>query len=124
MSHNLFVAGGSPKPEKPASDVLDTRQNVSVFHPGYKPHPLLLFLVAFPATSGGYGVPFSVVLDACQILANNEDGTLCVLGDDDDLTPPDDEKSLLPPGRYTYHVTSSFLRRESSRASIDREYGI
>ncbi|KAJ7016708.1 hypothetical protein C8F04DRAFT_1201648 [Mycena alexandri] len=102
---NVFLAGGSPKPEKPASDVLDTSQGVSVYHPGYNPHPLLLFLVAFLAPSGSCGVPLSVVLDACRILANNRDGTLRVMDDATDLIPPDDEAILLSPGHYTYHVT-------------------
>ncbi|KAJ7825361.1 hypothetical protein B0H14DRAFT_2368949 [Mycena olivaceomarginata] len=102
---NVFLGGGLPKPEKPASDVLDTRQDVSVYHPGYNSRPLLLFLVAFLAPSGSCGVPFSVVLDACRILANNKDGTLRVMDDDIDLTTPDDEKTLLSPGSYTYHVT-------------------
>ncbi|KAJ7255858.1 hypothetical protein B0H12DRAFT_1113159 [Mycena haematopus] len=105
MNANVFLAGGSPKPEKPASDVLDTRQGVGVYHPGYNPHPLLLFLVAFLASSGSCGVPFSVVLDACRILANNRDGTLRVKDDATDLIPPDDETILLSPGSYTYHVT-------------------
>jgi hypothetical protein len=105
MNANVFLAGGSPKPEKPASDVLDTRQGVSVYHPGYNPHPLLLFLVAFLASSGSCGAPFSVVLDACRILANNRDGTLRVMDDATDLIPPDDETILLSPGSYTYHVT-------------------
>ncbi|KAJ6584160.1 hypothetical protein DFH09DRAFT_1360049 [Mycena vulgaris] len=100
-----FLVGDSPKPEKPTSDVLDTRPNVCVYHPGYSPHPLLLFLVAFPATSSSCGVPFSIVLDACRILANNKDGTLRVLGHDADLTPSDDDKTFLLPGSYTYHVT-------------------
>ncbi|KAJ7095720.1 hypothetical protein B0H15DRAFT_946296 [Mycena belliarum] len=104
MNANVFLAGVSPKPEKPASDVLDSRQHISVYHPGYNPHPLLLYLVAFLASPGSCGVPFSVVLDACRILANNRDGTLRVMDDATDLTPPDDE-SLLSPGSYTYHVT-------------------
>ncbi|KAJ6614428.1 hypothetical protein B0H10DRAFT_2435979 [Mycena sp. CBHHK59/15] len=73
---NLFLAGGS-KPAKPTCAELDANQSV----------------------------PFTVVLDACRILENNKDGTLRVRGADADLTAPDDEKDLLPPGRYTYHVT-------------------
>ncbi|KAJ7919477.1 hypothetical protein B0H13DRAFT_245291 [Mycena leptocephala] len=44
------------------------------------------------APSGHCGVPFSVVLDACQILANNRDGTLRVRGVDADLCAPDGER--------------------------------
>ncbi|KAJ7355805.1 hypothetical protein DFH08DRAFT_803747 [Mycena albidolilacea] len=99
--NNVFLAGGLPKPEKPASDVLDTRQGVSVYHPGYNSRPLLLFLVAFLTPSGSCGVPFSVVLDACRILANNKDGTLRVMDDDIDLTTPD--RSLTQLFTHTTH---------------------
>jgi hypothetical protein len=105
MSTNLNVlyAGDSPKHKKPPSDELDIRQYILVYHPGYDPRPLLLFLVAFPA-SGRYGLPFCVVLDACRILANNKGGTLRVSNSGTDLTPPD-AKTFLSPGSYTYHVT-------------------
>ncbi|KAJ6521514.1 hypothetical protein B0H10DRAFT_2250044 [Mycena sp. CBHHK59/15] len=92
---NLFLAGGS-KPAKLTCAELDANQSVAVYHPGYNPHKLLMLLVAFRAPSGHCGVPFSVVLDACRILANNKDGTLRVRGADADLTAPDDEKDLLP----------------------------
>ncbi|KAJ6624611.1 hypothetical protein B0H10DRAFT_2006727 [Mycena sp. CBHHK59/15] len=84
---SIFLAGGDSKPVKDTSDELDATETVNIYHPGQR------------------GVPFSVVLDACRILANNQDGTLGVVDADVDLAPPDDDKSLLPPGHYTYRVT-------------------
>ncbi|KAJ6625141.1 hypothetical protein B0H10DRAFT_2003871 [Mycena sp. CBHHK59/15] len=102
---SIFLAGGDSKPVKDTSDELDATETVNIYHPGYSSLKLMLILVAFEAPSGQRGVPFSVVLDACRILANNQDGTLGVVDADVDLAPPDDDKSLLPPGHYTYRVT-------------------
>ncbi|KAF9004509.1 hypothetical protein BDZ89DRAFT_1080464, partial [Hymenopellis radicata] len=99
---NIFVAGGT-KPAKPATTALQDNGSVAIYHPDYEPPRLLLLLVAFCSPSGSYGVPFSVVLDAARIIANNSDGTLRVLGADADLTPPN-EHSLLSPGKYEYRV--------------------
>ncbi|KAJ7886172.1 hypothetical protein B0H14DRAFT_3732030 [Mycena olivaceomarginata] len=73
---SIFLAGGASKPVKATSNELDARKSVSVYHPGYSPPKPMMILVAFEAPSGQCGVPFSVVLDACRILANNKDGTL------------------------------------------------
>ncbi len=77
-----------------------------------------MLLVAFCSPSGSYGVPFSVVLDASWIIANNSDGTLRLLGGDADLIPPI-EHSLLPPGHYEYRVTGgeAYVDRLSSAVS-------
>ncbi|KAJ7664288.1 hypothetical protein B0H17DRAFT_1211295 [Mycena rosella] len=108
---SIFLAGGDPKPVQDTSNVLDATETVHIYHPGYTPLQLMLILVAYEAPSGQRGVPFSVVLDACRILANNQDGTVRVVDADVDLTAPDDDKShLLPPGRYTYHVTGGEAR--------------
>ncbi|KAJ7267082.1 hypothetical protein C8J57DRAFT_1717536 [Mycena rebaudengoi] len=102
---SIFLAGGDPKPVKYKSHKLDTRK--TVFHPGHRPLKLMLILVAFEAPSGQRGVPFFVVLNACRILANNQDGTLRIVDSDVGLTSPkDDDKSLLLPGRYMYRVTT------------------
>jgi hypothetical protein len=101
---SILLAGSAPKPAKARSNELYGRESVIVYHPGYDPPKLLIILVAFEAPSGHCGVPFSVVLDACQILANNRDGTLRVRGVDADLCAPDGECLLLRPGNYTYHV--------------------
>ncbi|KAJ7367543.1 hypothetical protein DFH08DRAFT_1070431 [Mycena albidolilacea] len=107
---SIFLVGGASKPVKATSNELDARKSVSVYHPGYSPPKPMMILVAFEAPSGQCGVPFSVVLDACRILANNKDGTLRVLDADADLTAPDDGESLLPPGHYTYRVTGGEAR--------------
>ncbi|KAJ7361082.1 hypothetical protein DFH08DRAFT_951697 [Mycena albidolilacea] len=101
---SIFLAGGDPKPVKDTSDELDSTETVNIYHPGYSSLKLMLMLVAFEAPSGQRGIPFSVVLDACRILANNQDGTLRVVDAYVDLTAPDDDSSLLPPGHYTYRV--------------------
>ncbi|KAJ7819952.1 hypothetical protein B0H14DRAFT_2835121 [Mycena olivaceomarginata] len=102
---SIFLAGGDCKPVKDTSDGLDATETVNIYHPGYSSLKLMLILVAFEAPSGQRGIPFSVVLDACRILANNQDGTLRVVDAYVDLTAPDDDSSLLPPGHYTYRVT-------------------
>ncbi|KAJ6609911.1 hypothetical protein B0H10DRAFT_2225448 [Mycena sp. CBHHK59/15] len=107
---STFLAGGASKPVKATSNELDARQSVSVYHLGYSPPKPMMILVAFLAPSGQCGVPFSVVLDACRILANNKDGTLRVLDANADLTAPDDGESLLRPGHYTYRVTGGEAR--------------
>jgi hypothetical protein len=105
QSPSIFLAGGDCKPVKDTSDELDATETVKIYHPGYSSLKLMLILVAFEAPSGQRGIPFSVVLDACRILANNRDGTLRVVDAYVDLTAPDDDSSLLPPGHYTYRVT-------------------
>jgi hypothetical protein len=99
---SIFHTGGSRKPAKNTSDVLNSTETVNLYHPGYSSLKLMLILVAYAAPSGD---PFSVVLDACCILTNNRNGTLRVVGAKDDLIAPDDETCLLPPGYYTYRVT-------------------
>ncbi|KAJ7221552.1 hypothetical protein GGX14DRAFT_559039 [Mycena pura] len=101
----FFLDGGDPKPKKGGSIPLAV-QAVQVYHPGCNPPKLVMILAAFAAPSGQCGVPFFVVLWACRILANNKDGTLCLLSTDAELTAPaDDDKKLLPPGKYAYRVT-------------------
>ncbi|KAJ7068889.1 hypothetical protein B0H15DRAFT_141365 [Mycena belliarum] len=102
----IFLAGGDSKPVKHKSHKLDATKTVDIYHPGYSSPKLLLILVAFEAPSGQRGVPVSVVLDSCRILANNRDGTLHTMMDADvELTAPANDSSLLPPGRYVYRVT-------------------
>ncbi|KAJ7228141.1 hypothetical protein GGX14DRAFT_611455 [Mycena pura] len=98
--------GGDLKPKKGQSIPLSV-QTVQVYHPGYKPPKVMMILAAFEAQSGQRGVPFFVVLWACRILANNKDGILRVLNTDVDLTAPADDaddKKLLLPGQYAYHI--------------------
>ncbi|KAJ7489416.1 hypothetical protein FB451DRAFT_1125779 [Mycena latifolia] len=95
--------GGNPRAVKSRSDSLDATQYVHVVHPGYTPPRTLLLLVAFPAPSGQYGVPFSIVSDACRILTANKDGTLHD-SHNTVVTAPVNGDHLVLPGRYTYHV--------------------
>ncbi|KAJ7116076.1 hypothetical protein C8R44DRAFT_880450 [Mycena epipterygia] len=104
MSSAYLLVGARPKDAKPQSQSLPATEKLLVFHPGYTPSKMLMLLTAFPDSSGQYGVPFSVVSDACRILANNKDGTLRVLGTAADLRASVDGQDLLPPGSYTYHV--------------------
>ncbi|KAF9044721.1 hypothetical protein BDZ89DRAFT_1058808, partial [Hymenopellis radicata] len=96
------------RPLKNPLPLLDTNSQVSVYHP--KVHsgaPILLFH-AFPSEpgSGVVGVPVGLVLDACFVLAGNQQGELHlypslqerVAGDDSD---PD---GLLVPGIYHFVV--------------------
>ncbi|KAJ7230924.1 hypothetical protein B0H12DRAFT_1147224 [Mycena haematopus] len=107
---SIFMAGDC-KPVKPRSNALDASETVKIYHPGYSPPKLMLILVAFEALPGRHGVPFSVILDACRILANNREGTVRVRGANVDLIPPDGNvASLLPPGEYTYCVTGGEAR--------------
>ncbi|KAJ6594531.1 hypothetical protein B0H19DRAFT_1095893 [Mycena capillaripes] len=103
-----FLDAGAPKPANPTSPVEETTEKVLVYHPAYNPPLLFLSLVAFSAPSGNRGVPFTVVLDACKILANNEAGTLHCRGSPDILVAPNDT-SLLPPGNYTYHTSNDVI---------------
>ncbi|KAJ6584137.1 hypothetical protein DFH09DRAFT_1434409 [Mycena vulgaris] len=99
----ITLAGGSPRAAEPRSDSLDATQHVVVLHPGYTPPRTLFLLAAFPAPSGQHGIPFSVVSDACRILAANKDGTLCD-SHNTAVTAPVDGDHLVPPGEYTYYV--------------------
>ncbi|KAJ6483990.1 hypothetical protein C8R45DRAFT_1075294 [Mycena sanguinolenta] len=101
---SIFLPGGDSKPVKDTYNELDATETVNIYHPGYSELKLMLILVAFEAPSGQRGIPFFVVLDACRVLANNKDGTLRVVDANVDLTAPDDDSSLLPPGHYTYRV--------------------
>ncbi|KAJ7361094.1 hypothetical protein DFH08DRAFT_800482 [Mycena albidolilacea] len=102
---SIFLTGSDSKPVKDTSDVLDATETVNIYHPGYSPPKPMLILVAFEAPSGQRGIPFSIVLDACCILAKNQDGTLRVVDAYVDLTVPDNDSSLLPPGHYIYRMT-------------------
>ncbi|KAJ6521353.1 hypothetical protein DFH09DRAFT_1192826 [Mycena vulgaris] len=89
---SVTLAGSSPRAAEPRSATLDASQHVLVLHPGYTPPRTLFLLVAFPTSSGQYGVPFS-------------DGSLRDLHNTI-VTAPVDEAHLVPPGEYTYHVAS------------------
>ncbi|KAF9022097.1 hypothetical protein BDZ89DRAFT_1070938 [Hymenopellis radicata] len=103
MSNSFGYGIGGIQAPKLESTALPVFGNVAIYHPGYEPPKLLLMLPAFCSPSSDFGVPFSLVMDASRIIANNQDGTLRVLGTNDDLTPPD-ALSLLPPGKYEYRV--------------------
>nr|GAT43816.1 predicted protein [Mycena chlorophos] len=102
----MFVDRGAPKPAKDTSKTPSRSEFVWIGHPGYDPPQLLLQLVAYEAPSGQRGVPLSLTLDACRILADNKDGSLRVEGTEVDLAVSEDEEEFLflSPGLYTYHV--------------------
>ncbi|KAF9021777.1 hypothetical protein BDZ89DRAFT_1071203 [Hymenopellis radicata] len=109
MSNSFGYGTGGIHAQKLESAALPVSGRVSVYHPGYEPPKLLLMLPAFRSPSSDFGVPFSFVMDASRIMANNLDGNLRVLGTNDDLTPPD-ALSLLPPGGYEYRVLGGEVR--------------
>ncbi|KAF7322375.1 hypothetical protein HMN09_00015400 [Mycena chlorophos] len=103
----MFVDRGPPKPVKDTSKTPSRSEFVWIGHPGYDPPALLLQLVAYEGPSGQRGVPLSLALDACRILADNKDGSLRVEGTKVDLAgvSEDEEEFLfLSPGLYTYHA--------------------
>ncbi|KAJ7094031.1 hypothetical protein B0H15DRAFT_831646 [Mycena belliarum] len=100
-----LCTGGPSKPLAPQTNALSTaRAPVVVVHSGYTPPIPMLHFVAYDSGSGAHGVPYSVVFDACRILANNKDGTLRKLGSDTVLIASS-PLSLLSPGTYTYIVS-------------------
>ncbi|KAJ7280274.1 hypothetical protein C8J57DRAFT_1124889, partial [Mycena rebaudengoi] len=97
-----FSTAMNTLPPKETTAELDPTQHIFVLHPGYAPPRPLLHFTAYKSPSGIHGVPFSVVLDACCIIANNKPGTLRVLDTVSDFVPACAQ--ILPPGLYTYHV--------------------
>lgn len=105
MSTTFLDGAGGITPVKPKSTQSPLVGYVRIQHPGYQPPRLIAMLPVYRSPSGIDGIPFSFVLDAAQILANNQPGTLRVCGTPTDLTAPD-SLSLLPPGDYEYRVTT------------------
>ena len=98
-----------PQHQKPSLAEVRWFGNVRVFHPGYD---IVLFsLPAFDSildiTSGtsANGVNLRLVLDGCYIIANNEEGFLATDLDGTERIPIDN--TLLPPGKYFYHLKSA-----------------
>ncbi|KAJ7172047.1 hypothetical protein C8R46DRAFT_1348539 [Mycena filopes] len=104
---------GAPcKPKQVPSQPL-AFQTVIVFHPGYSP-PIPMFTIpAYADGSGGYGVPYLAVLEACRILAQNLGGTLRQLNSAVDIQPvsPSSSRLQLKPGWYTYNVAKEHGQR-------------
>ncbi|KAJ7433551.1 hypothetical protein FB451DRAFT_319417 [Mycena latifolia] len=82
-------------------------KSINIYHPGYNPPRLILKLFVSPLNpeenlpdSTNYGLPCDLVLDACYILANNNAGTLRLLGGQSTFP-----KGMLPPGDYTFSMT-------------------
>ncbi|KAF8874911.1 hypothetical protein CPB85DRAFT_1346311 [Mucidula mucida] len=109
MSTTFLDGAGGITPVKPKSTQSPLVGYVRIQHPGYQPPRLIAMLPVYRSPSGIDGIPFSFVLDAAQILANNQPGTLRVCGTPTDLTAPDN-LSLLPPGDYEYRVTTGEAR--------------
>ncbi|KAJ7149351.1 hypothetical protein C8R46DRAFT_1198741 [Mycena filopes] len=103
--------GAFCKPQKVPPQPL-AFQTVIVFHPGYSP-PIPMFTIpAYADGSGGYGVPYVAVLEACRILAQNLDGTLRQLNTSVDIQPVSPTSRLqLKPGGYTYNVAKEHGER-------------
>ncbi|KAJ6586753.1 hypothetical protein B0H10DRAFT_2234208 [Mycena sp. CBHHK59/15] len=99
------------RPLKTPLPLLDTNSTVDIYHPNVHRGPPILQFRAFPSEpdSSVVGVPLGVVLDACFVVAGNQQGELHlyappqerVAGDDSD---PD---GLLVPGMYDFVVVQA-----------------
>ncbi|KAF8213704.1 hypothetical protein K438DRAFT_2009838 [Mycena galopus ATCC 62051] len=95
-------------PVRPLSAVLESVGAILVYHPAYSRPTILLRLEVYPIRGSHVpGVPLALVLDACQIIANNARGYLTLYGDHTEIAIRSDTLGdLLRPGKYHYRVPS------------------
>ncbi|KAJ7722666.1 hypothetical protein DFH07DRAFT_946679 [Mycena maculata] len=72
---------------------------IQVYHPSYVPPARILDL--YPSR-----LPLGLVLDACRILAQNQDGYLTPYEAERTVISSEDVAALLPPHKYKFHVPS------------------
>ncbi|KAJ6626369.1 hypothetical protein B0H10DRAFT_1999061 [Mycena sp. CBHHK59/15] len=93
---------------RPLSVVLESAGAILIYHPACPRPTILLRLEVYPIRGSPVaGVPLALVLDACQIIANNARGYLTLYGDQTEIAIPSDTPGdLLRPGKYHYRVPS------------------
>ncbi|KAJ7346891.1 hypothetical protein DFH08DRAFT_205132 [Mycena albidolilacea] len=93
---------------RPLSAVLESAGAILVYHPAYLRPTILLRLEVYSIRDSSVpGVPLALVLDACQIIANNARGCLTLYGDQTEIAIRSDTPGgLLRPGKYHYRVPS------------------
>ncbi|KAJ6589157.1 hypothetical protein B0H19DRAFT_1058205 [Mycena capillaripes] len=93
---------------RPLSAVLESAGAILVYHPAYPRPTILLRLEVYPIRGSPVaGLPLALVLDACQIIANNARGYLTSYGDHTEIAIRSDTPGdLLRPGKYHYRVPS------------------
>ncbi|KAJ7507125.1 hypothetical protein B0H11DRAFT_1903114 [Mycena galericulata] len=93
---------------RPPSAALNSAGAILVYHPHYTRPTILMRLEVYPIRGSPVaGVPLALVVDACQVVANNARGYLTLYGEQTEIVLRSDAPGdLLRPGKYHYRVPS------------------